>query len=231
MPLLLSRNILEYATAMSEISNHPPFTKVYIPSPDSSNLHLGELPKLAAPETVHLAVTYRCNETCPDCYARRHVSSFGQELSTEEICRIIDALADNGAFQLAIGGGEPFVRTDLGNIARYAVGRDLIVHITTGQYSIMREWPDVLSNIKTLNVGIQSEKLIFNEEYTSDKLRDLVEYAANSGVGVNIINRYFWQHETFVGNVCGQCATNCFCGGCRIFVEDAVGSEPHCPLD
>jgi radical SAM protein with 4Fe4S-binding SPASM domain len=374
MPLLLSRNILEYSGTISGTSNCFPFPEAYLPSTSSSSLRLGELPKLTAPETVHFAVTYRCNETCPDCYARRHASSFSQELNTTEIFGIIDALADNGVFQLAIGGGEPFARTDLGDITRYAVGKGLVVHITTGQYSFMREWLDVLEYIKTLNVGIQSEKLIFNEKDTSDKLRALVECVTNFGVGVGaniimnqftichidklfglllgcgfkrfiflrykpiadrarwdnenptpeklrffkdwitsakrqypnlmlrvdcassffmkdisslaakragisgcvaggriisvapdgtvypcsqlvdqahqagnltkdafetiwhesvILNkyRYFRQHETFVGNVCGQCAANFFCGGCRVFAENTIGSEPRCPLD
>jgi len=55
---------------------------------------------LSIPETVHWAVTYRCNSDCPDCYARRHKDSF-PEMNTREAKTMIDRLADAGVFQLA----------------------------------------------------------------------------------------------------------------------------------
>jgi hypothetical protein len=50
---------------------------------------------LSAPETVHLAVTYRCEESCPDCYAQEYGSYTGGELGTAEMCGIIDTLVEN----------------------------------------------------------------------------------------------------------------------------------------
>jgi len=67
---------------------------------------------LSAPETVHWAVTYRCQESCPDCYARRF-SFIKNELDTYQALKLIDKIAHWGVFQLAIGGGEPFIREDL----------------------------------------------------------------------------------------------------------------------
>ncbi len=84
---------------------------------------------LSAPETVHWAVTYRCQESCPDCYARRF-SFIKDELDTHQALKLIDKIAHWGVFQLAIGGGEPFIREDLSHLVQYAANRELSVHIS-----------------------------------------------------------------------------------------------------
>ena len=38
---------------------------------------------LSAPETVHLAVTFRCENTCRDCYIERHKNQIKNEMSTK----------------------------------------------------------------------------------------------------------------------------------------------------
>ena len=88
---------------------------------------------LSAPETVHWAVTHDCHKSCHDCYVRRFHST-GSELNTDNSLMLIDAIADHGVFQLAIGGGEPFCRRDIFELVHYASLKGLTVHITTGRY-------------------------------------------------------------------------------------------------
>ncbi len=78
---------------------------------------------LSAPETVHWAVTYKCGQSCPDCYVARHKRLFTNELDTQDALKLVDKIADSGVFQLAIGGGEPFLRNDLEDIVRSALGK------------------------------------------------------------------------------------------------------------
>ncbi|NSW89532.1 MAG: hypothetical protein HPY74_02420 [Firmicutes bacterium] len=59
---------------------------------------------LSAPETVHWAVTFKCGESCPDCYIARHKRLFAYELDTQDALKLISKIADSGVFQLAIGG-------------------------------------------------------------------------------------------------------------------------------
>jgi radical SAM protein with 4Fe4S-binding SPASM domain len=117
-------------------------------------------PWLSAPETVHWAVTYRCDENCPDCYTARF-SFVKNELDSSEALKLIDKIADWNVFQLAIGGGEPFARKDLPQLVRYAAARGLSVHITTGKWNIA---PDVLESvspyIKNLQIGIRTNDLL-----------------------------------------------------------------------
>ncbi|SNS68586.1 4Fe-4S single cluster domain-containing protein [Anaerovirgula multivorans] len=77
---------------------------------------------LSASETVHWAVTFKCSESCPDCYIERHKKVFTNELDTQEAQKLINKIANNGVFQLAIGGGEAFMRNDLEVIAYSAAG-------------------------------------------------------------------------------------------------------------
>jgi radical SAM protein with 4Fe4S-binding SPASM domain len=105
------------------------------------------------------------------------------------MCGVIDDIASQGVFQLAIGGGEPFLRLDLGDIVRYATDRGLIIHVTTGQYIFKNRCIEVLQHIKSLHLGIRSESLIIDTDNTIAKLNKLVGYAAQSNtfIGANLI--------------------------------------------
>ena len=143
---------------------------------------------LSAPETVHLAVTYRCDNTCIDCYSRKHITTISTEMDTSQMCIVIDKISGSGAFQLAIGGGEPFIRTDLVTIVEHAENKGLLIHVTTGRYSPDPKWADVMKHIKSLHIGIRSEDVLTNTE-TNRGLRVLSEYVQRSGVklGANLI--------------------------------------------
>jgi len=90
---------------------------------------------LSAPETVHLAITHRCNESCPWCY----VDPVAGGMTTGEVKTIIDEMAEMKVFQLAIGGGEPFLRDDLVEITIYARQNGIIPNITTNGSLITHE--------------------------------------------------------------------------------------------
>ena len=186
LPVLLDTNTLEYhKISVTSETILPAFIDDTQQSANSQTL-------LSAPETVHLAVTYRCYKSCPDCYARGHISVAGPELDTAGMCCIIDTIADNGVFQLAIGGGEPFARTDLCDIVCHAVQRGLVVHITTGQHAMKSKWVDTLRHIKSLHIGIQSEELI-NDAAMSEKLRILNELDVPLGANL-ILTRFTIQN-------------------------------------
>ncbi|MCP4129438.1 MAG: radical SAM protein [bacterium] len=88
---------------------------------------------LAAPESIHLAVTSRCNQHCPGCYSGSNNadSCSSSDLSQKEIFSLIDSISHMNIFQLSIGGGEPFTREDIFDIIRYADSMDIAVSLTT----------------------------------------------------------------------------------------------------
>ena len=62
---------------------------------------------LGIPLTVHIDVTYRCNERCVHCYLDHDDHG---EMSLPEIKNLLDQLADAGVFFLTLSGGEVLMR-------------------------------------------------------------------------------------------------------------------------
>lgn len=93
------------------------------------------LRRLSAPETVHLSITGRCNLNCPFCYGK----SKADDLSTAEILKLIDELSTMGVFQLAIGGGEPFLRKDILKIIDYCQQKKIVANVTSNGVLITDE--------------------------------------------------------------------------------------------
>ena len=91
---------------------------------------------LSAPTTVHLSLTEACNLDCPACYV---LKSEEPPLNTSQVEQLINELAEMKVFQLAIGGGEPFLRKDLGHLVRYARQRGLVPNATTNGTLLSRE--------------------------------------------------------------------------------------------
>jgi AdoMet-dependent heme synthase len=72
---------------------------------------------LGVPLTVHMDVTYRCNERCVHCYLDHDDHG---EMTTAEIKDVLDQLAEAGVFFLTFSGGEVFMRRDFFEIVEHA---------------------------------------------------------------------------------------------------------------
>ena len=84
--------------------------------------------RLGVPLTVHLDVTYRCNERCEHCYLEHYDHG---EMTTKEILGLLRQLEQSGVFFLTISGGEPLVRRDCFEIIRNARSLDFNVKLKT----------------------------------------------------------------------------------------------------
>src|ERR1700692_5031404 len=73
--------------------------------------------KLNIPLSVHLDVTYRCNERCIHCYLDHDDHG---EMTTAEIKDILNQLSDAGVFFLTLSGGEVLMRRDFFEIVEHA---------------------------------------------------------------------------------------------------------------
>jgi len=91
---------------------------------------------LSAPTTVHFSLTEACNLDCSACYVFK---SEEPPLNTSQVEQLISELAEMKVFQLAIGGGEPFLRKDLGHLVRYARQQGLVPNVTTNGTLLTRE--------------------------------------------------------------------------------------------
>jgi radical SAM protein with 4Fe4S-binding SPASM domain len=77
----------------------------------------GKALKLGTPLSVHLDVTYRCNERCVHCYLDHEDHG---EITTAEIKDLLNQLAGAGVFFLTLSGGEILLRKDFFEILEYA---------------------------------------------------------------------------------------------------------------
>lgn len=72
---------------------------------------------LGVPISVHLDLTYRCNERCVHCYLDHEDHG---EMTLTELCKVLDQVAEAGTFFLCLSGGEVFMRRDFFDIVVYA---------------------------------------------------------------------------------------------------------------
>ncbi len=76
-------------------------------------------------------LTMKCDQPCQHCGSRAgHARD--RELSTAEVLEVAASLADLGCREIALIGGEAYLRTDLHEIIAFLAGRGLRVGVQTG---------------------------------------------------------------------------------------------------
>lgn len=86
--------------------------------------------KLVAPFYVQFEVTDRCNNRCFFCYNEK-AHTYGDELSCDEIKRILKELRAAKVLNININGGEPLMRRDIFEIIEFAKKLGFGLHMNT----------------------------------------------------------------------------------------------------
>lgn len=107
--------------------------------------------KLRIPLMGSMELTDRCNLSCKHCYINLPANdraARAAELSTEEVCRMLDEIADAGCLWLLLTGGDPFLRPDFLDIYTYAKKKGILLSVFTNGTMITPkiadyfvEWP------------------------------------------------------------------------------------------
>lgn len=113
--------------------------------------------KLGVPLTVHLDITYRCNERCVHCYLDHDDHG---EMTTAEIKHLLDELADAGVFILTLSGGEIMLRKDFFEILEYARERTFCIKLKTNAIMIGEREAQRIRElaVDTIQVSIYSHR-------------------------------------------------------------------------
>jgi len=100
------------------------------------------------PLTGQWELTCRCNLKCVMCYTDpfNRPEKIRQELSYEEIVRILDEIHQEGCLELIFTGGEPFARRDFLDIYTYAKRKGFLLNIFTNGTLIT---PKIADHLKT----------------------------------------------------------------------------------
>lgn len=89
------------------------------------------------PFQVQFTLTNRCNLKCQYCYAD-YPHRPDDDLSTEQVLSIIDALGQAGTRRFNLVGGEPLVRQDIGAIIAHVKGKGYECAMTTNGYYVRK---------------------------------------------------------------------------------------------
>jgi radical SAM protein with 4Fe4S-binding SPASM domain len=99
---------------------------------------------LGVPLSVHIDLTYRCNERCVHCYLDHEDHG---EMNTAEIKDVLDQLAAAGVFYLVFSGGEIFMRRDLFELIEYARSLMFCVKLKSNAFMIGDKEADRLASL------------------------------------------------------------------------------------
>lgn len=118
---------------------------------------LGSLAAKAAvsrlPDGVTFELTYGCNLRCVHCYNPTH-RVLPHELTTDEVCSILDQIADFGVLHVTFTGGEPSTRPDIAQILQHARSRGLLVQLLTNATRMTAMFSMVLRSVGVSQVNV-----------------------------------------------------------------------------
>lgn len=141
-----------YFLLKGELRDYPPFFVAYLRAhrfvvegpPDGSLERVARVrdaaptttapPRaLAAPETIHLSVTGRCDQACAGCFysARPGSAVTPSDAPFELFERLVRRAAEARVFQMALGGGEPLLHPRLLDMVRLARQSGIVPNLTT----------------------------------------------------------------------------------------------------
>jgi len=125
--------------------------------------------RLMAPFLIVWNYTNACNLKCKHCYQNAEKPT-PDELSTEERLEIIDQIDKAKVTSIAFSGGEPIIRKDFFEIAKYAFEKGIYVSLATNGTLITKE---VAKKLKDCGVGYAEVSLDGANPQTHEAFRGI----------------------------------------------------------
>ena len=147
---------------------------------------------LGVPISVHMDVTYRCNERCVHCYLDHEDHG---EMTTAEIKGVLDQLAEAGVFFLTFSGGEVFLRRDFFEIVEYARRLQFNVKIKTNAVMIRESDAKRIRalGVDTIQISVYSHRAEVHDAITKlpgsfERTIKAIRFMLAQGLKVTIAN-------------------------------------------
>jgi len=112
--------------------------------------------KVRTPTNLMLAVTDRCNARCKYCGIPERAR---RDMTTEQILSLITEFRSLGGSRIALWGGEPLVRDDIGIIIRHCRKLRLITSLDTNGHLVPQKIGD-LSGLDVLVISFDGEEKV-----------------------------------------------------------------------
>ncbi len=123
---------------------------------------------LSSPQRISLNITRKCNLNCRHCFTDSG-NTDKNELSTEELFKLVDQMRDAGSFFITIGGGEPLMRQDLFEIIKYARNNFIAVSLVTNGLLIDEKTAKNLGALNLNTITVSLDGLEKNHDYIRGK--------------------------------------------------------------
>jgi AdoMet-dependent heme synthase len=146
-----------------------------------------------APRIISWNITLRCPLKCSHCYVDAGDEEVGGVLSTQEAFSVIDQICGTGKPVVVLSGGEPLLRDDIYDIARYGTEKGLRMVMGTSGYLIDND-----TAVKLRDAGIRAVAISLDSKdpATHDSFRGLegvweravkaIGYCRDAGIAVQI---------------------------------------------
>jgi radical SAM protein with 4Fe4S-binding SPASM domain len=150
--------------------------------------------------SVIFEITPKCNFNCVHCYLHDHHCS--EELSHNDIIRIIDILYEKEVLFLTLTGGEIFTRKDFLDIYLYAKKKGFIIELYTNGallndeiISVFKKYPPLLVDISLYGSCEETYKKVTGLSGAFDKVMSNIRSLITAGIRVSVkapvLNLYY----------------------------------------
>lgn len=103
--------------------------------------------KKYAPLEINIHITDKCNLKCTYCYSNFYKRKC-EDISRQDIFRIVDAFKELGVLEVSLIGGEPFLHPHIADIINYVKDKKLSCSTVTNGYFLER----CIDAVKRLNM-------------------------------------------------------------------------------
>lgn len=157
------------------------------------------------PWSVHLDLTYRCNERCIHCYLDHEDHG---EMKTAEIKNVLEQLAHSGTLFLTLSGGEIFLRQDLFVLLEFARSLHFDISLKTNALLIDAERACKLRalSVRRIQISIYSAEPAVHDAITKvrgslERSLTAIRFLQAEGLQVKIACPLMKQNLTAYRNV------------------------------
>lgn len=110
--------------------------------------------EVTMPIVIEMKITNACNLKCIHCCANSGVPE-KNEMTTKDVKKLIDDAKEAGIFLIGFTGGEPMIRNDFLEIARYGYEKGFILSlVTNGHFINKKNAPLLKKYLKAISISI-----------------------------------------------------------------------------
>jgi MoaA/NifB/PqqE/SkfB family radical SAM enzyme len=114
--------------------------------------------KKEIPWVIEFSVTWSCQCKCVHCSVGKYEVDKTNELTNEQIKKVLDQIIEMGTFKVDFFGGEPLLRKDIIDLVTYGSKKGLYISITTNAWLLTKDLTRKLkkAGISCINISLDS---------------------------------------------------------------------------